>query len=360
MKILFIVGSLTSGGKERQLIETLKGLEKFKFIKSELIILTNIIHYKEVNKLDIRLHILERIIKKDPFVFWQIQKICKRFAPDIINSWDSMSSVYAVPIAKINKIKFINSMIQNAPIKLECKVYILSRLTFHFSDVILANSYAGLKSYKTPINKSYVIYNGFDFNRIENLHDSKTVKAKFDIKTDIVIGMVASFSKKKDYKTYIKAANLVLKKNNNITFLCIGAGDDSFYRKLVNSENREKIKFLGRQEDVESIMNICDIGVLTTYTEGISNSIMEFMALGKPVIATDGDGTKELIIDGETGFLIKQKNYVQLVDKIEYLLDNKKEAAFMGSKGRERIKQEFSLEKMTNSFVSLYKGAINH
>jgi glycosyltransferase involved in cell wall biosynthesis len=103
-------------------------------------------------------------------------------------------------------------------------------------------------------------------------------------------------------------------------------------------------------------MNMCDIGILATYTEGISNSIMEFMALGKPVVATDGGGTKELVIGGETGFLIKPKSVEELVSKIEYLLNNDKIASSMGMKAKERIKQEFSMKKMINSFVDLYNN----
>ncbi len=137
--------------------------------------------------------------------------------------------------------------------------------------------------------------------------------------------------------------------------LCVGAGDDTLYQKLVEPEFNERIKFLGRQGNVESIINICDIGVLATYTEGISNAIMEFMALGKPVIATDGGGSGELIKDGETGFLVKPKSPEELASKIEYLLDNEKLAASMGEKGRARIRKEFSMEKMINSFVGLYR-----
>lgn len=132
--------------------------------------------------------------------------------------------------------------------------------------------------------------------------------------------MVASFSNYKDYRTYIQAANRVLNKVNYITFLCIGSGDDKTYRELVDPESKKFVKFLGRQENVESIMNICNIGILLTYTEGISNSIMEFMALGKPVIATDGGGIKELIIDRETGFLIPPKSPMVLAEKIIVLL----------------------------------------
>ena len=361
MKILFFIDSLTAGGKERRFVELIKGLQKYPDIKCELAIMSDEIHYTGIHKLNVRIHYLIRKWKKDPNILLKLYQLCKEFKPDIIHSWGSMPSVYALPIAKLLGIKFINAMISDAPLKLKVfnKAWIRSKLTFPFSDIILSNSNAGLKSYNAQKQKSYCIHNGFDFKRLKKIEDKESVKSKFGIKTNKILGMVASFRDEKDYDTYIKAANTLLQRRQYITFLAIGDGKNLPYcKQVVKSKYKDKIKFLGKQNDVESLINIFDIGVLSTYTEGISNVVMEYMALGKPVIATDGGGTKELIIDGETGFLVEQKNYIQLADKIEYLLDNKEAAAIMGSKGRERIKQEFSLEKMTNSYVTLYNSLL--
>ena len=105
-------------------------------------------------------------------------------------------------------------------------------------------------------------------------------------------------------------------------------------------------------------MNILNIGVLLSnmscHGEGISNSIMEYMALEKPVIATDGGGTKELVIHGENGFLIKEKNIKILVEKIEYFIDNPKQACEMGKKGKNRLEKYFSIKRMVDETFQLY------
>ena len=366
MKILYIIDSLTAGGKERRLVELIKGLKDYSDIQCELATMSKDIHYQYVFKQDIRIHYLIRKWKKDPKILFKLYKLCKAFKPDIIHSWGSMPSVYAFPIAKILKIKFINAMISDAPLKLKVfsKAWIRSKLTFLFSDIILSNSNAGLKSYNAQKRKSYCIHNGFDFDRIEKIEDKETIRTKFGIATDKLIGMVASFSERKDYKTFILTAQNILLRQNDVTFLAIGDGENLPYcRGLVKSEYKEKIKFLGKQKDVESIVNVFDIGVLATnkevHGEGISNSIMEYMALGKPVITTNSGGTNEIVIDGETGFLVKNGSVEELSSKIEYLLDNEKIASNMGEKGKRRIKQEFNLYKMTNSFVSLYKRLLN-
>jgi glycosyltransferase involved in cell wall biosynthesis len=98
-----------------------------------------------------------------------------------------------------------------------------------------------------------------------------------------------------------------------------------------------------------------DICVLSTFTEGVSNSILEYMALEKPVVATIGGGTSEIVIDNETGFLINPSNPKELADKLGILLENKSLRTRMGSAGKKRVIDEFSVEKMVNKYIDLYK-----
>ena len=86
-KILYVIESLTAGGKERRLIELIKGIKNSASVSIKLIILTDVVHYKEVHSLDLELVILKRVIKKDPTIFLKLFKICKRLSPDIIHVW---------------------------------------------------------------------------------------------------------------------------------------------------------------------------------------------------------------------------------------------------------------------------------
>ena len=287
------------------------------------------------------------------------------FKPDIIQTWDSMTSVYALPIAKILGVRLVNGMIRNAPSKLRFfnKDGIRAKLTFPFSDAIVSNSYAGLNSYNATSQKGVCIHNGFDSHRIKNLQDKETVKRSFSISTEKVVGMVASFSNNKDYETFISASQMVLKKRGDVTFLAIGDGKNLIRcRKLVRPKFKSKIKFLGLQNDVESLVNTFDIGILATDTrfhgEGISNSIIEYMILGKPVVATDSGGTKELVINGKTGFLVKPHDVEDMGKRIGQLLEDNKLTNKMGKAGRERIEKHFNLEHMTNAFIELYRKLI--
>jgi len=360
MRILYIIDELEAGGKERRLVQLLKGLDN-KEISSKIILLTNIVHYKEIFNLNTDLIILERNTKKDPFIFFKLFKICKEWNPDIIHAWGSMPAIYASPAAKLLKIKLINAMIADAPKKLNRKQSIRSIVSFPFSDIIQSNSFAGLKSYNVPENKGNVIHNGFDFERIKNLKDKNKIKQELKINTKYIIGMVASLYHHKDYESLISAAKRILKQRDDITFLCIGDGPKLEHIKEMAKDSK-RIIFTGKRNDVESIVNTFDIGILLTnlekHGEGISNSVIEYMALGKPVIATDGGGTKELVVESETGFLIPQKSPDQLTEKIERLLNDEALRDRMGRKGREKIKKEFLLEKMVKEHIDLYNRVL--
>ncbi len=357
MKILFFVSGLGVGGKERRLSELLKELKNRPEIEFELAVMSRDIHYTEIMDLDIKIHYLVRKVKKDFFILPEFYRLCKEYRPDIVHCWDSMTAVYSAFVCKFLKIKFINGMIADAmgqPYFFN-KSRIRANLTFPVSDAIVGNSKAGIKAYSAPENKSHVINNGFNFNRINSLLSVEQVRKDLGLRTKKVVTMVATFSDYKDYKTYFKAAKIVLDHGHDVTFLAIGHGTDLIQLSdYIGIKYSPFIKLLGKKSDVESYVNASDICVLSTFTEGISNSILEYMALGKPVVATDGGGTNELVDDKKTGFLVKPSDPKDLAEKIEILLKDSELRSRMGICGNERVKESFSISSMVNKFITLY------
>ncbi len=361
MKILFFIDSFPAGGKERRLLELMKGLKLKPGVEFELVIMSNDVHYKEIFSLGIKVHFVIRKTKKDISVFSQFYRICKNFKPEIVHCWDSMSVVYIVPVTKLLGIKLVNGMVVDTPTQrnFRNKNWLRAKLTFPFSHVILGNSKAGLQGYGAPKRKSICIYNGFNFNRTVDLDNKEIIRKKLGIQTQYVIGMVASFSRFKDYPTYYKAAELILAERKDVTFLAIGDFTDSNESKqMITEELTSYFRFLGRQSSIESLVNSLDIGVLATFTEGISNSILEYMALAKPVIATDGGGTKEIVEDGETGFLVSTSNPSELAEKMNILLNDNNLRQKMGMKGMEKVRKQFLLSNMVDECLLNYQKLV--
>ncbi len=354
MKILFYIESLRSGGKERRLVELIKGLKKYPDIEMELVLTRKDIHYTDIFDTGIKIHYtIRKGLKKDPRLFWKFYKIVKKFKPDIIHVWGNMVAVYAIPAKVILGIPMINNQITNVPINSKTNT-IFNRIGFKFSDRIISNSKAGLKAYHIDRKKSNYIYNGFDFDRLSNLKSREKIKTQFKINTEIVVGMFATFSKYKDYDSYIKAAIITCKNYNNVTFLSVGDGNYQKYMEQIPYDLKNKILFYRKQKNVESIMNVCDIGVLASFSEGISNSLLELMALGKPVVASGKGGTEELIEDN--GFIIEAMNPELLAEKIKILIENKSLRKTMGEKSLEIVRKKFNINKMVSSFYKEYKN----
>ncbi len=116
----------------------------------------------------------------------------------------------------------------------------------------------------------------------------------------------------------------------------------------------KQIIFTGKRNDIESIIQLMDIGMLITFYEGISNAIIEYMAMGKPVIATRGGGTEELVIDGVNGYLVEQKNQEQIIEKLELLLNDVNLRIIMGMRAHRWVRDQFNLNEKTNQYIEVY------
>jgi len=362
MKILFFSECLASGGKERRLVELIKVLKLDPDIEFELVLMSEDINYEEVLNLDITINFIIRKTKKDISVFNKFYRLCKNYTPDIVHCWDTMTAIYIAPISKLLHLKFVNGIVIDAPRKQNIfnKYWLRAKLTFPLADIIIGNSKAGLKAYNAPVKKSIVIYNGFNFNRIENIIPEKTIREQLKIDTKYVVGMVATYSEFKDYPTYLRAAQIILGKRKDTTFIAIGKNTDSVLLKnAIDFKLRDHIRLLGMKSDIESFVNMMDICILSTFTEGISNSILEYMALGKPVIATSGGGTCEILEDNMTGFLVSQSNPIELAGKIELLLNDPPLRLKMGNNGKNRIINAFSIDKMVSEYISAYKNLLS-
>jgi glycosyltransferase involved in cell wall biosynthesis len=171
--------------------------------------------------------------------------------------------------------------------------------------------------------------------------------------------MVARFTKSKDYDLFIDIARETERNRNDITFIGVGDGPERpRIQNRIKDEHINNIMLIGNRDDIETIIAASDIGLLCTYSEGISNSVIEFMALAKPVIVTDSDGgSKEVLMEGETGFCT-ERNAKTIIKLINLLLDDENLRTTMGNKGKERILGEFTIEKMGNNFIGLYNEVI--
>jgi len=358
VKILFTVDSLRRGGKERRLVELLRDLSS-RDQEFKLIVFSNRIEYS-IDHFASKVIILKKAEEQSQLKLWvDLIRIINSYKPDIVHSWDRLSSLMILPSILIRKTPLLCSIINDvspSPPKAFSKKWFAHWLLKCFSTRILSNTNLGLLTNRVG-KKGLCIYNGFDFNRISNLRKPEEVKRSMSINTRYVVGMVGAIEPRKDFKAFISCAKQILATRNDITFLIVG--DGQYRQELENSIYEEKrIIFTGKLDNIEHVMNIFDIGILLTnqdvHGEGISNTIMEYMALGKPVIATQGGGNHEIVAEGVSGFLISENRKDLIIDKILFLIDNPEVAGALGKKGRQIVVEKFEMSRMTKEFMELY------
>ncbi len=343
--ILHFIDKLTAGGKERQCVDLVKYLAQRGGYQVYIVTLEPNLFYHEIETLpDVSIIHLPRHSKRDPTMFWRFLMLCRRMRPAVITAWHPMTAIFALPATLLLRIKLMSAIIQNAPAELSQRLRRRAQLVFALSDSIVGNSVAGIKVYQPPAAKTTLIYSAYDMSRLSKLPDRTYLRRLLGITTPYVVGMIASFSEFKDQPSLIAAARIILQKRDDVTFVLIGAGLTlSACQALVPPALADHFRIPGEiPAATEDLVSGFDIGTLITFTEGISNSIMEYMILEKPVVATDGGGTCELLIDNETGVLVPPSDPAAIASAILRLLDDRELRQRMGENGRARVESEFS------------------
>lgn len=360
-RVLIIVDGLRSGGKERRLVELLRN-SKNAGIHYHLIIYNSDIYYTEIFDLGLEISVIEKdVLSSISILIRSINKTVS-FKPDCIHTWDIYSSFIGVFCSLFVGKPLIAGHITTAP-KNAIKSYgilpyAMSKISFVFAKLVIGNSNAGLKSFDAPFKKSKVIYNGYNFDRLAKLVPGISDNLVLGCTSKFIVCMIASFEKTKDYGTFLKVAERMTSMRDDVIFLAVGGGTmlKNFKQHYSNNPN---IVFLGKRSDVESIIMQCNLGILLTnssnHGEGISNSLLEFMAAGKPVVATRGGGTIELVRDGIDGFLVTDGNPQEVVGVIERFLADPELGFHLGQNATDRIKRNFSIEIMTDKYFEMYK-----
>lgn len=362
MRVTHILDCFTGGGKERRCMQLLQGLHK-EGVELQVIIVNSDISYPEIYSIPCNLCVIDRKNRKLGVLstIKEIRYAIKSFSPHVVQSWGLMSSIFIIAAFPLMNFRFIASYVADviSPKFLQ-QTWIINELCKIYCDKIVGNSFAGLSAYGIQKSKAVLIYNGLNEERLKCSIDKTIKKKELNITTDYVVAMIASFNNYKDYDTYLESAKKIVKRRNDITFLAVGTGVKwEAYKQSLTQDECTFIRMLGRRNDIDEILQVCDLTVLCTnpkIKEGLSNSIVESMAFGVPVLATCGGGTPELIRDGFNSFFIKQQQPDSVAEQIVDVLEDEVRLKTVSHNARNTILNSFMLSRMTKDFVNLYNN----
>ena len=174
--------------------------------------------------------------------------------------------------------------------------------------------------------------------------------------------MIAVMRKEKDYETYLRCAEELCNERDDVAFLCIGRGpQEESYREKVKKMNQQRIQVLRFKYDIDNYYKASYVTVTCNtimksgaVTESLSNSIVESMAVGTPVLATNAGGTPEIVEDGKNGYLLNPYDVKQLKSKILFMIEHPEEREQMSIAAAETIRTKFDIDRMVNEYIELF------
>lgn len=354
--ILMIIGGLGAGGKEQQLISLLKGIRE-RNTHSVILATMNKNGLREIEAAQFADEVLfvKRLFNLDFFTLLiYLIKISKKNHVRLIHSWGSgFWDLLGLILARILHIPLLHGGIRSAPAKLDFPNR-LCKFSAGFADAIVANSKAGLLAYGVAdYPKASVIYNGLDLSRFEGLETNNPEKHS--------LCMVANFSDKKDHHSLILAMRSILKvfPDTHLTLVGHDAGTLCDSQKLVvDLSLSDHIDFVTDCLYPAPLIASAEVCILATHGEGLSNVLLEYMALSKPVIVSNNGGNPEVIEDGSNGFLVTPQSPNAISEKVIDLFSRPDLARTIGKNGYETVVNKFSFESLINKYHSLYSDLI--
>ena len=247
---------------------------------------------------------------------------------------------------------------------------LIERSSYRLAHAILANADAvrgQLIEEGIDAGKIEVVYNGLDLARVRPAKDATSRQNREQLLSKLglptqndrpVVTIVANFRLDvKDHPTFLRAARRVLDAVPGTSFVLAGEGVwlEPMRRYAAELGLADAAVFSGQCDSVAELLGISKVGVLASKAEGLSNSILEYMAAGLAVVATDAGGARELVVEGETGHLVKVGDDAAMAARVTDLLNDPARARAMGMRGQRLVETKFSCSEQLNNTKNLYR-----
>lgn len=297
--------------------------------------------------------------KKNPVSVLKLISLINRERPDIINTHSSSDSWATTIAAKLSEVKpkIIRTRHLSTPIS---RSY-LSRLIYDILPDIIMTTGEEIRQRMIHDNRFnafriFSIPTGVDLKKFNPLNVKPAFKAE-----GFAIGMIGVLRSWKGHRFFIEAIPEILEKISDAYFYIIGDGPQyENIKKLISEQPfKNRVFMLGYREDIPEVMVSLDLIVHPSYAnEGVPQSILQAMAMEKPVIASDTGAIKEVVIHEKTGLLIPTKNPNEIAVKVIEIYKNPKLAAGFGKEGRRLVEESYSMDKMLDKIELLYRNLI--
>ena len=370
--VLELIDSFDQGGSERQAVELTKGLYHSGKYK---------VHVACLNDHGVLRTELEQIgfhdipeFKLTRFYNLNGAKQVRRFAQllrdlniDVLHTHDFYTNIFGMAAAALARLKAPVASRRESSKRASHKRRV-ERGAYRVARAVIANCEnvrEQLIAEGVPQEKIVTIHNGLNTSRFAPRVDFNRAQALARLGLNVdpaskFVCIVANLRPVKDHETFLRAMQLVSKEVPDAAFLLAGEGEllESLQAIAAELGIGDRTFFLGRCRITEDVLALSEVCVLSSISEGFSNSIIEYMAASRPVVATDVGGAREALTDN-TGFLVEPGDFRKVAEHVIYLLRHPDVSQAMGQRAQMRATKEFSAARQLKRVEDLYEQLLD-
>jgi glycosyltransferase involved in cell wall biosynthesis len=362
IKLVYIIDSFKKdGGAQKSLYLLISRLDQQRYTPYVVCLGIDESYAQAYQQLGVKTRVYNTNILNGLYVLFDLFLLLRREKPDIVQTYLFHADIMGRPLAKLARVPIIISSIRGFNLWKKKWHYALDKLTAPLATKITGVSEEiinfSVKNEGVKPEQVVKIPNGIDLKTLElNLICNQHKKKELGIQEGyFIVGFVGRLVAEKTLDYLIRAAKIVLEEHPKTIFLIVGGGPLRPELQELASEMAlaEQVRFIGFRQDIPQLLALFDVFVLPSINEGLSNALLEAMAMERAVAVTEVGGNKEVVNDN-CGILVPPKDEKALAEAILRLIEDKELRQRLGKAAQRRVKEKFSLEKMVTAYQKLY------
>lgn len=370
MRIAIIMDGLVAGGAERQALWTTAMLQQRGHDARLITWGTNKNDFQDmIARNDVRVVPMAADYPWKPRRLRGLVKYLRRERFDVVHAFKGGPSIYGCLAARWAGTPCVFAGYRAQVSTSAWRRWLIRRTTAKVSGWIVNSHAIGpvvARDFRVAPGRIYVVHNLIASESFQTDLTRQEARARLGLPTDIpIVVMVANVLAIKNYPMFVRTARTVRDAGRQALFLAAGRHEAPELQRQLESLTAElgvqsSLRFLGLCREVPALLRACDVFVLTSNSEGLPNALLEASFAGLPCVSTANGGAEDIIVDGQTGFLVPVNDHRSMADRVAKLLADPEQAARIGQAARCYMKKTFSPEAIVDRLVALYESCLRN